>query len=80
MITCLGLVVGVVTSIDRRDVLRQCADFLNKHRYLLEKNVQFEIDREVYATVYDTHDFDNGYFGVLFDMYDGQPAVVQVLR
>lgn len=78
MITCLGLVVGAISTAERHEVLKQCARFLDTHRYLLGKPVQFEIDGHVYATVYDTHDFDDGYFGVLFDMYDGYTTVVQV--
>ena len=78
MITCLGLIVGVVEYTKRCDVLRQCASFLNTHRYLLGKCIEFEIDRVVYATVVDTHDFDDGKFGVLFDMYDGFTDGVEV--
>ena len=80
MITCLGLIVGVVMSTNRREVLEQCARFLNTHRYLLDSHVEFEIDKEVYATVYATHDFDDGYLGVLFRMYDGCTDCVQVER
>ena len=71
MITCLGLVVGAVISTSRQDVLNQCAEFLRTHRYLLDKNVDFEIDREIYATVIDTCVYPDGVFGALFKMYDG---------
>ena len=80
MITCLGLVVGAVTSADKREVLSQCARFIDTHRYLNKRGVQFEIDGFVYATVYATHDFDDGYFAVSFDMYDGFNTGVQVRR
>ena len=75
MITCLGLVVGVVESAIRQDVLNQCAEFLRTHRYLCDKNVQFEIDREVYTTVIDTCEYPDGMFGVLFRMYNGQTTI-----
>ena len=71
MITCLGLVVGAITSTSRQDVLNQCARFLSTHRYLLGKQIDFEIDREVYATVIDTCEYPDGVFGALFKMYDG---------
>jgi hypothetical protein len=77
MITCLGLVVGVVTSTDRREVLEQCARFLHNH-HILNTRVEFEIDKEVYATIYDTEYFDDGYFGVLFKMYDGFIDGIQI--
>ena len=80
MITCLGLVVGAVTSADRHEVLKQCAKFIDTHRYLNKRGVQFEIDGVVYATVYDTHDCDDGYFAVLFIMYDRFTDGVQVKR
>ena len=74
MITCLGLIVGVVENASRTDVLRQCAKFLQSHKYLIGISVEFEIDRQVYATVLDTHNFDDG-FGVLFKMYDGRTTI-----
>lgn len=78
MITCSGLVVGVVESIMRNDVLKQCARFLNTHRYLLGKKVSFEIDGVAYCTMVDSHDFEDGEFGVLFHMYDGFMEAVGV--
>lgn len=75
MITCLGLVVGIVDSAIRQDVLNQCAEFLNTHRYLVGLNVEFEINREVYCTVIDTCEYSDGKFGVLFRMYDGQTTI-----
>lgn len=75
MITCLGLIVGVVDSTSRQDVLNKCAEFLSTHRYLLDKNVDFEIDREVYATVIDTYEYPDGVFGALFRMYDGRTNI-----
>ena len=69
MITCLGLVVGVVESPVRQDVLKQCVEFLSNHMYLLGKNVEFLIDGKVYATVIDH--CTTGGFGALFEMYDG---------
>ena len=71
MITCLGLIVGAVVSTSKQDVLNQCARFLDTHRYLLEKNADFEIDGKVYATVIDTCEYPDGVFGALFKMYDG---------
>lgn len=79
MITCLGLVVGAVTSADRFEVLKQCARFLDTHRYLLDNSwVCFEIAGEVYATVRSTHDFKDGYLAVAFKMYDYDTEFVQV--
>jgi hypothetical protein len=75
MITCLGLVVGVVQSAIRQDVLNQCAEFLKTHRYLNGTNIEFEIDREVYATAIDTCEYPDGRFGVLFTMYNGQTTI-----
>lgn len=76
MITCLGLIVGVVTSDKRGEILNQCARFLDKYRHLLDlAEVNFEIDGKVYATLYDYHYFGadelGRTFGVLFKMYDG---------
>ena len=70
MITCMGLVVGVVDSANRQDVLNKCARFLSTNRHLLDCNVSFKIDNKVYATVLDTHS-NNNEFVVLFKMYDG---------
>ncbi len=77
MITCLGLIVGIVESASREDVLCQCAKFLKTHQYLNGLEVEFEIDRQVYATALDTHNFDDE-FGVLFKTYDGGIMVVMV--
>ena len=71
MITCLGLIVGMVTSAVRQDVLNQCAEFMKKHAYLHGKVVEFEINKVVYATAFDSAMFDDGKFGVLFETYDG---------
>lgn len=75
MITCLGLIVGVVTSASRQDVLNQCTEFLKNHKYLLGSEINFEIDREVYATVKDSSEQSNGNLLILFKTYDGRPGV-----
>lgn len=75
MITCLGLIVGLVDSTSRQDVLNKCAEFLSTHKYLLGKIVDFEIDRKVYATVIDTCEYPDGKFGALFSMYDGRTSI-----
>lgn len=82
MITCMGLIVGIVDS-DKKDiktdVLNQCAEFLKKHRYLTGlENVRFEIDGFEFATMLDTRNFDDGKFGVLFRMYTGFCEVVMI--
>ena len=71
MITCLGLVVGLVESANPQDVANQCAKFIKTHRYLCGLDLNFEIDGKLYATVEDTHDFEDGRFGVLLRMYTG---------
>ena len=71
MITCLGLIVGIIKSVNTQDVLNQCAKFLCTHKYLIDKKVDFEIEGQVYATVVDTCKYPDGKFGVLFNMYDG---------
>lgn len=70
MITCMGIVVGAVTSANRQDVLNQCARFLHTHRYLLDCNAVFVIDGQSYAAVLDTCD-EHDELWVLFEMYDG---------
>ena len=70
MITCMGLIVGVVESTNRQDVLNQCAKFLRKYPHLQGIcGLQFEIDNQMYAYVYDTYEFCDG-LAVLFRMYD----------
>lgn len=79
MITCLGLLVGVVDSPYRKDILTQCTKFMDTHEYLLElQQVPFEINGTIYATVIDTHMYKNGEFTVLFEMYDGSSEVGRV--
>lgn len=63
MITCLGLMAGVVTSASKQETLNKCATFLSTHKNLLNVGVNFEIDNVVYATVID--------FAVMFCLYDG---------
>ena len=70
MITCMGLIVGVVESTNRQDVLNQCAKFLRKYPHLQMIGLEFEIDNQMYARVYDIHDEADD-FGVLYKMYDG---------
>lgn len=78
MITCLGIVVGIVESENTTDVLKQCANFLKTHRYLNKKGVEFEIEGMIFATVVDTHNFEDGEFGVLFQKYDNFMEAVGV--
>ena len=70
MITCLGLIVGVVESPHTQDILNQCAKFVKKYPHLLKCGLEFVIDGLVYATVIDTH-IDNGETLILCSMYDG---------
>lgn len=68
MITCMGLVVGVVESAFKRDVLEQCAKFLKQYAYLQRLDVvPFEIDGQLYCTAIDTHTWEDGMFGVMFN-------------
>lgn len=70
MITCLGLVVGTVTSPCKQDTLNTCAKFLSTHKNLLKVGTKFEIDGIVYTTVIDfvSDEYD---FAVMFRLYDG---------
>lgn len=77
MITCLGLVVGAVTSTDRQDVLKQCAEYIYTHRYLEGSNVSFEIDGQIYCTLVDTH-ISDGYFYMMVLMYDGFTSATRI--
>ena len=70
MITCMGLIVGVIENANRQDVLNQCAKFLRKYPHLQRIGLEFEIDNQMYARVYDICDEADD-FGVLFKMYDG---------
>lgn len=70
MITCLGLMAGVVTSASKQETLNKCATFLSTHKNLLNVGVNFEIDNVVYATVIDFVE-DEYDFAVMFCLYDG---------
>ena len=78
MITCMGLIVGMVQSMDRKDVLRQCVAFLVRYPHLRHRGVEFLIDNELYCTVSDTHVFEDGYLGAMFNMYNGNWDGAQV--
>ena len=60
MITCLGLVVGLVESTSVQDVLNQCAKFLKKYQYL--------------SKVIDTHK-DNNEVMILCKIYNGSTKI-----
>ena len=70
MITCMGLMVGVVTSAVTHDVLKQCIQFLKSHRYLITSQAEFEIDGNFYAIVVDTIEDENNLWA-MFLMHDG---------
>lgn len=55
MITCLGLVVGIVESAFPQDVLNQCAKWVKQYPHLLECDLEFIINGMVYATVKDAY-------------------------
>lgn len=75
MITCLGLVVGELKSCVRQFTLNECAKFIKEHSYLISSNhFDFEIDRQVYATVLDTYE-ENGKLYVYFRMYNGETSI-----
>ena len=77
MITCMGLVVGAITSAIRNDVLEKCARFIYTHRYLEDTNVSFEIDGEIYCTLVDTLVSD-GFFYMMVLMYDGFTSATRI--
>lgn len=72
MITCKGLIVGVVKNANRQDVLNQCASFLKNHKNL-GYCAQFEIDNMVYATSIDVCEDDD--YSVLFRLHNGSVAM-----
>ena len=74
MITCLGLVVGEVKSCVREFVLNECAKFIREHSYLIGSHFDFEINRQVYATVLDTCEED-GKLYVYFQMHNGETTI-----
>lgn len=65
MITCLGLVVDIVKTPYKEDVLRQCYEFLKTHKNLCKIGTDFIIDDVCYATVVDYVDDEYG-FAVCF--------------
>lgn len=79
MITCLGLIVGIVDSCNRVDILRKCAEHVLK--YHLSKGVFFEIDGEIYAYLADTHTWSDGCFGCYFNVTNdfGEVIVLDAL-
>ena len=77
MITCLGLIVGIVENNIRVAILEQCANFLKVYTHLLALKVSFRIDGEVYATLIDYYTKDDKLW-VLFRMHDGYSACVSV--
>ena len=68
MITCNGLVVGMVTSATRQDVINMCTEFIKMHKYLIGK-----FDHVVHATVIDSYE-DGGVYA-LYRTYDGRTSV-----
>ena len=71
MITCMGLIVGMVESASAQDVLNKCAKFLKKYKHLLDTYPRFIIDGVEYCRVIDTH-VEKGNVYVLCRMYDGR--------
>lgn len=72
MIKCLGLVVGVVQTARRDDVLNQICHFLLKHENLRKAGQQFSIDGTVYATLEDWDEFDMLF--CRFKLWNGEVA------
>ena len=70
MITCMGLVVGLVNSVYAQDVLNQCAKWLKGYKHLLNVYPKFTIDRVEYFTVIDSL-IEDGEVFILCRMYDG---------
>ena len=65
MITCLGLVVDIIKTPYKEDVLRQCYEFLKTHKNLCRRGVGFIINNVCYATIIDFVDDEYG-FAVCF--------------
>ena len=75
MITCLGLVVGLVESELRQDVLNQCAKWLKTYKHLLDlERLNFVIDGKVYFTVIDSF-IDGNEVLILCKMHDGWTSI-----
>lgn len=74
MITCMGLIVGIVESQYTQDVLNQCAVWLKKYPHLLDLYPKFIIDGTVYFTVIDSFIENNEVF-ILCRMYDRSTKV-----
>lgn len=55
MITCMGLIVGEVTTPNTQDVLNKCAAFCKKYPHLHKEGVSFEVEGMTFATIVDTH-------------------------
>ena len=70
MITCMGLVVGMVESASTQTTLNQCAKWLKRYKHLLDLYPQFIIDGLVYFTVIDSF-IEHGEVFILCKMHDG---------
>ena len=70
MITCMGLVVGYVTSAYVQDLVNQCAKWLKHHDHLLDCYPSFVVDGMEYFHVLDSR-VEDGVVLILCRTYDG---------
>ena len=74
MITCLGLVVGLVESAYPQDVLNQCAKWLKRYPHLLKSGLEFIIDGMVFFSVIDSH-IEDGEVLIWCELYNGRTSL-----
>ena len=71
MITCLGLVVGLVESEYPQDLVNQCAKWLKNYKHLLDvPGLSFIVDGMKFFTILDTFE-ENGEVFIYCKLYDG---------
>ena len=72
MITCMGLIVGTLESVDYQysELMMMCAKWLKNYTHLLNSYPQFMINGKLYFTVIDSY-FENERLFIMCKMHDG---------
>lgn len=78
MISCLGLIVGTITSGSRNTLCEQCLEFCVKHKHLLQNDLIFQVENIDYVRLADYTETEDGSLFGYFRFMDGDVKVVTV--
>ena len=77
MITCMGLVVGIIETANRNDFARQCLKWLATKPHLLNAMPMFSVENVEYLQLKD-YVQENNVLAGYFQFHDGDVKIVEV--